>query len=118
MIIKSTDIQLFRAGDQTNLKEVLHPKNLNLNLPYSLAYAFLEPDEISLLHSLEETEVYFIINGKGIIKIGSEEGEFEKGDCLIVPPNIPQSVINTGEKRLEFICIVSPPWTKSGERIF
>lgn len=117
MILKLIDSQLFKAGDNTSLREVLHPKNLPINLPYSLAYAFLEPDETSLLHSLKETEVYFIISGNGIIKIGAEESEFAKGDCLLVPPDTPQSIINTGRERLEFICIVSPSWTEEGETI-
>lgn len=117
MILKSTDSQLFRAGDNTWLKEVLHPKNFPINLPFSLAYVFLEPDETSLLHTLKETEVYYIISGKGIIKIGEMESEVEKGDCLVVLPNTPQSIRNVGLDKLEFICIVSPPWTKEGETI-
>ena len=117
MIIRNTDLQSFRAGDLTHLKEVLHPRNQKLDLPYSLAFAYLEKGETSLLHSLKECEVYFIISGQGSIKLGDKLFEFKKGDCVVVPPDVPQSVENTGDERLEFICIVSPPWTESGETI-
>ena len=117
MIIKSADNLFFKANDLTNLTEVLHPKNNKLDLPYSLAFAYLEAGETSLLHVLKETEVYFIMKGKGEIRLGEIRYFIEKGDCVVVLPDIEQSVTNTGECRLEFLCIVSPPWTESGEKI-
>ena len=63
MIIKFAENQFFKAGDHTTLKEVLHPVNRNLDLPFSMAFAFLEPGESSLLHFLTNTEIYFITSG-------------------------------------------------------
>ena len=117
MIVKLADREKFKAGDDTMLKEILHPLHHKLKLPYSLAYAFLEKGETSLLHSLSGSEVYFILNGKGKVTLGEKEFVIGKGDCIYVAPNMPQSVSNTGGSKLEFICIVSPPWTEEGEEI-
>ncbi|MEO1262899.1 MAG: cupin domain-containing protein [Bacteroidota bacterium] len=117
MIIKNSDNQYFRAGDHTWLTEVLHPKNNLLDLPFSLAFAFLQKDETSLLHTLNETEVYYIIDGKGEFILEGERHAVEKGDCIVVRPKIEQSLVNKGDSRLEFLCIVTPPWTEEGEQI-
>ncbi len=117
MIVKLIDREPFKANDLTVLREILHPNNNNIDLPYSLAYAFLEKDETSLLHSLIGSEVYFIIKGIGQIILGGDQYDIEKGDCIYVAPNTPQKVKNIGDSRLEFICIVSPPWSEKEEEI-
>ena len=117
MIIKFSENEWFTAGDQTTLKEVLDPLKLHLHLPFSMAFAFLEKGEISLLHTLNTTEVYFITNGNGEILIDDNRSEIAKGDVIIVQPLCKQSLKNIGNTRLEFVCIVSPPWTKEGEQI-
>ena len=118
MIIKSSDNQWLKAGDLTTLKEVLHPINVSLNLSFSLAHAFLDKNETSLLHVLNETEIYFIINGIGEISLDGVISYVGKGDVIVVNPGTVQSLKNKGKEKLEFLCIVSPPWTKEGEQIF
>jgi len=117
MHIKSSDNQFFRAGDHTMLKEVLHPKNNPVNVPFSLAYAYLEPGQSSLMHKLAESETYYIISGSGIVHNNEEKHQTEKGDCVYVAVGAPQFIENTGSSRLEFLCIVSPAWSEAGEQI-
>ncbi len=53
MIKKSlNEIPVFTAGDLTKLREVLHPNNDPVDLPYSLAWASIEPGQQSLSHVL------------------------------------------------------------------
>ena len=67
---KILDCPEFLAGDHTLLREVLHPKNDKLDLPYSLAYARIEPMQKSLPHKLTKSEeVYYFLNGEGIISV-------------------------------------------------
>ena len=115
---KLVEIPEFLAGDKTHLKEVLHPKNDNLDLGFSLAHAIIKKGESSLPHQLLHSETYFFLNGKGQIFLGEETYDVEKGDTVFVPPKINQYVKNTGEEDLAFICIVSPPWSEDTEEIF
>ncbi len=119
MIVKKLNhIESFLAKDKTILKEVLHPAKDKIDLPYSIAHAYLPSGEKSLWHTLDNTEVYIILKGKGIIFIGDEQKDVEKGDVIVVPPLARQSVSNIGEEILEFFCIVSPEWSADKEEIF
>jgi len=108
----------FVAGDKTHLKEVLHPKNDNINLNFSLAHAKIKVGASSLPHQLLHSETYFFLNGTGQMFIGNERCEVEKGDTVYVPPKTDQYVKNTGSEDLIFLCIVSPPWSEETEDIF
>ncbi len=110
------NIKPFTAGDDTLIREVLNPGNDGLALGYSLAYATLEPGQSSLPHILRSsTELYIIRKGRGRAYIGQEETEAQSGDVLFIPAGARQYIENTGEERLEFWCVVSPPWSKEDE---
>jgi len=115
---KLAEISEFLAGDETHLKEVLHPKNDNINLGFSLAHAVIKMGQSSLPHQLMHSETYYFLSGKGQMFVGKEIFEVEKGDTVYVPPKTDQSVKNTGEEELVFLCIVSPPWSEDTEDIF
>jgi len=118
MIKKSiSTLPFFLAGDKTHLQEVIHPKNDQVNLGYSLARAYIKVGESSLPHSLAQSELYYILEGKGKLFIEGEEHNIQAGDVVLVPAHAKQYVQNTGTNKLEFLCIVSPPWTAEGEDI-
>ena len=119
LIIKKLDnIKTFTAGDNTILKEVLHPKNGDGNLPFSLAHAYLPPGASSLPHRLTKSEeTYTILQGTGKVYVDREAYEIQPGSVFIVPKNALQSVENTGADNLEFFCIVTPPWSEEEEEI-
>ena len=114
---KLKNIPLFIAGDGTHLREVLHPKNDPVNLPFSIAHASVPVGGASLLHTLKESETYYFISGHGEIVVGGESKKVGPGHVVVVPPKANQHVVNESEVNLEFLCIVSPPWTEDGEEI-
>ncbi|MFT4759210.1 MAG: mannose-6-phosphate isomerase-like protein (cupin superfamily) [Paraglaciecola sp.] len=119
MIIKNLNqVKTFVAADKTVLKEVLHPKNGDGDLPFSLAHAYLPPGATSLPHRLTKSEeTYTVIAGKGKIFVEEKSFDIQKGSVFVVPKNALQSVENTGEDNLEFYCIVTPPWAEEEEEI-
>lgn len=111
-------IPAFTAGDDTWLREWLHPKNDAVNIPYSIAFAELEPGKSSLPHILQTcTEVYLVIAGVGIAYVGGEAHPVQANDLVLIPAGMEQSVENVGNDTLRFICIVSPPWAAEDEAI-
>ncbi len=107
----------FLASDHSLLREILNPLKEELNIRYSLAWARVKPGEKTLVHKLEASEVYYIINGSGIMHINNEEKRVNKNDTIYIPPNAAQFIENTGEENLEFLCIVDPAWTPNAEKI-
>ena len=105
------------AGDNTILKEVLHPLKENLKIRYSLVHAVVKLGEITFLHRLKSSEVYYILQGKGLISINNETKEVEGGQAIYIPPNSTQRIKNIGDENLVFLCIVDPAWRKENEEI-
>lgn len=105
----------FLAGDKTILKELLHPDKQNIKLRYSFAHATLKLDKTSTPHMLKTSEVYYILEGEGIMHIDDESEKVKSGQAIYIPPNAKQYIENTGKTDLKFLCIVDPAWRKEDE---
>ncbi|WP_036477963.1 cupin domain-containing protein [Myxosarcina sp. GI1] len=118
LVQKLSEMAEFVAGDGTQLRELLHPDKQSLELGYSLAWASVPVGQTSLPHSLEFSEVYYLIGGRGKMFIDDETREVEAGDAIYIPPNAKQYIQNLGEEPLVFICIVDPAWKKEAETVY
>lgn len=117
MLLKSlADIPQFIAGDKTILREVLHPKNDNIDLPYSVAQCIIKKGQASIPHILQKSiEVYYFLEGNGAAWINGQKSLVKAGDTLVMPAGVEQYVENTGDTDMTFLCLVSPPWAESEE---
>ena len=109
--------QEFISGDNTIIRELLHPDKADLEIRYSLAHATLKPGDTSYRHYLLTTEVYYILEGDGIMTIGEEKQEVYPGQAIYIPPEAWQCIHNPGPRDLKFICIVDPAWCPEDETI-
>jgi mannose-6-phosphate isomerase-like protein (cupin superfamily) len=105
------------AGDQTLLRELLHPERDQAAVRYSLAVARVKVGERSLAHRLKTTEVYYVVAGEGRMHVGEEEAAVGPGDVVYVPAGAAQWIENTGNRELEFACIVDPAWRARDESL-
>jgi mannose-6-phosphate isomerase-like protein (cupin superfamily) len=55
-----------------------------------------------------EEELYYIIEGSGLWKIGDEEFLGKPGAALYVPADTEHSMVNNGSERLKMILLHSP----------
>lgn len=119
LIVKNPDDREYgRVLDGTLLSEILHPENDPVGMNFSLAHAVLREGEASLPHRLmESVEVYYILEGEGVMHIGDEVRGVSGGDAIYIPPGCVQYIENTGEGYLSFLCIVSPPWRGEDEEL-
>jgi mannose-6-phosphate isomerase-like protein (cupin superfamily) len=108
----------FTAGDNTALRELLHPDKQALDLRYSLAHATVAEGQTSTPHALKTSEVYYILQGFGAIYIDAEMQGVEPGDAVYIPPGAKQFIRNLGTEPLVFLCIVDPAWRLEDEIIF
>jgi mannose-6-phosphate isomerase-like protein (cupin superfamily) len=118
LIRKLKDCPEFFAGDNTLLRELLHPDKHPIDLRYSLAQAVVAVGQTSISHSLTTSEVYYILSGTGDMQIDGAARSVEPGDAIYIPPNATQCISNMGSEPLVFICIVDPAWRKEDETIF
>ena len=107
----------FIAADNTILRELLAPAKANLEIRYSLAHAMVKPGQTSQPHKLKNSEVYYILEGEGIMHIDDESAKVRSGQAVYIPPNSKQYIENTGNSDLKFLCIVDPAWRAEDEKV-
>ncbi len=118
MLVRSfEDCEEFIAGDKTVLRELLHPDKQDAPVRYSLAHAIVRHGDVSVPHALRTCEVYYIIEGEGLMHIDDEERSVVVGDTIVIPPNAEQWIENTGKSDLSFLAIVDPAWRVEDEII-
>lgn len=106
------------AGDNTRLRELLHPnRGYPFSGRYSLAHAIVPPQSATLKHRLKTDEIYYILSGHGIMHINDESAEVEPGDVIDIPPKSIQWIKNNTDSELIFLCIVDPAWREADEEI-
>jgi mannose-6-phosphate isomerase-like protein (cupin superfamily) len=106
------------AGDGSALRELLHPDKGSFSLGYSLARAIVKARGKTKPHRLKSSEVYYILEGRGLMHIGEEIAEITAGQAVYIPPFHIQFIENTGETDLAFLCIVDPAWRPEDEEVF
>lgn len=117
LIKKLKDCPEFIAGDGSLLRELLHPEKSDLKLRYSLAHGVVKPGRTTTLHRLKNSEVYYILEGEGVMHIGQESAKVRSGEVVYIPPRSEQCIQNTGKSELKFLCIVDPAWRAEDEEV-
>jgi mannose-6-phosphate isomerase-like protein (cupin superfamily) len=105
------------ASDGSTLRELFNPLKDDLGLRYSLAHARVMPGQATIPHILRSSEVYYIIEGEGVINIDGETAKARPGQAIYIPPGAVQYITNTGEGELVFLCMVDPAWRAEDEEI-
>lgn len=98
------------ANDGCRLFEILHPRNDPIELPFSLALAEVEPGEHSYRHRLAQTEVYYVLAGRGRMHVDDDAREVGPGEAVLIPGGAVQWIENLGDVVLRFVAVVAPPW--------
>jgi len=116
-IQRSSDIQVTHGNEGTSIKQYFDPGNTQNGIRFSLAEFTVKNGKRSLRHKLQSSEIYYILEGTGIMKINEESFMVKKGDSVFVPPMSEQSIENSGTEDLRFLCIVDPAWKIKDEII-
>jgi mannose-6-phosphate isomerase-like protein (cupin superfamily) len=112
---KNSEIDSIQGNEGTKIKQYFHPHNTLNGINYSLAQFTLETGKKSKIHKIKSSEIYYILEGSGILYINDEPHHLEKDDSVYVPPNSKQFIENAGTTDLKFLCIVEPAWKAEDE---
>ena len=55
-------------------------------------------------------QVFVIVRGRGIMKVGDDEEEVGPGTMIFVPPSTGHAIRNTGAEPLVYVSATSPPF--------
>jgi mannose-6-phosphate isomerase-like protein (cupin superfamily) len=67
------------------------------------------------IHTHEPEQIYYIINGKGLMAIDEEDREVFPGDAVYIPGNAKHGIKNNGNEVLEYITANSPVFSEKYE---
>ena len=63
------------------------------------------------VHSHPDNEqVYVIVRGRGLMKVGDEEQQVGAGELVFIPPRTGHAILNTGSEPLVYVSATSPPF--------
>ena len=73
----------------------------------TFAFAQLKPGEQVGMHEhVGESEMYYIISGKGVYNDNGKEVEISAGTVTLTPSGESHAIINTGDEMLEFLAMI------------
>lgn len=101
----------FITKDASEIREILAPRNSSIKRQ-SLAEARVLPGKSTEEHIHTKTEeIYYVLKGKGRIRIDGEERDIRPGDGIAIIPRMRHKVWNTGKSDLVFLCCCVPAYT-------
>ncbi|MFH0963223.1 MAG: cupin domain-containing protein [Planctomycetota bacterium] len=67
------------------------------------------PGQVGPAHTHKnEVEVYYVLRGRGTVRVGDETVEMREGTAVYVPETVEHETRNTGDGELEFLGIFAP----------
>ena len=99
----------FTTKDGSTIRSILDRTNAPVQ-NQSLAEATLGPGQQTErhYHQLSE-EIYFILEGTGLMEIGNETSEIQTNDAILIPPGAWHQV--TAKTPLRFLCCCAPAYS-------
>ena len=98
------DVPAFTTKDGSEIRELLAHRNSCIR-QQSLAEARLPPGAATVPHYHPRTEeIYYILSGRGQMRIGGEQRDVRPGEAIAIPPGAVHTIENTGATALIFLC--------------
>ena len=109
------NLDAFSGNEGTQIRQIFSPKDTDNVIRYSLAHCTIKPGSNSKPHKMKTSEIYYILQGSGIMHIEEEQKTVKKNETIFVPPMSRQFIENNGENDLIVLCIVDPAWKQEDE---
>ena len=68
----------------------------------------IQPGGFQRVHSHDPEQIYFILEGRGFMRVGEDEREVEEGDCVFVPPGAAHGIENRAKAVLRYFSAAAP----------
>jgi len=112
---KIVDESAIDAAEGTKITQIFHPHNTLNGIRHSISHCTVLCGKRSLKHQMKTSEIYYILEGQGILHIDDESVKVSKNQAVYIPPFSKQFIENTGKSDLSFLCIVDPAWRQADE---
>ncbi len=109
MDIQNIDrVPAFTTKDGSEIRELLAHRNSCIR-NQTLAEARLPAGASTTPHHHVKTEeIYYILAGEGLMRIGDETQPVVPGDAIAIPPGAVHQITTTSTTPLKFLCCCAP----------
>ena len=116
MIVKKIEeIEAVTGQEGTQIKQIFSPSEIDNSIRYSIAHCTINPGKSSRPHTMKTSEMYYIMQGNGIMHVGEQQKQVKQNDVIFIPPMSKQFLENNGDTQLVVLCIVDPAWKQEDE---
>ncbi len=106
-----TDQTPFTTADGSTIRSILDLSNAPVE-KQSLAEAFLLSGGATQRHYHRASEeIYFILEGRGIMELDGDKREIGPGDAVLIPANSWHQITADEKGGLRFLCCCAPPYS-------
>jgi mannose-6-phosphate isomerase-like protein (cupin superfamily) len=110
-LIARDDVQPIAGDDKSIIRELASPKNSGLTR-HSVAEIRHPPGTASMEHYHKEAEeVYFVLSGRGGIRVDGETRSIGPGDVVVIVPGQQHKVWQEGEGDLVLLVTCAPAYS-------
>lgn len=102
-IVERENLEPFLTKDGSIIREYQHSKEM------SLAEAVVKDETKPHYHKVSK-EIYYILEGKGLMEIDGETEQVGKDQAIIIPPGKTHRIKNIGERNLRILCFCNPSY--------
>ena len=107
-IVNIENVEPFTTKDGSEIRELLAHRNSCIR-NQTLAEARLPVGRGATSHRHVQTEeIYYILSGRGEMRIGAETQTVSSGDAIAIPPGAVHEITNIGAEVLCFLCCCAP----------
>jgi mannose-6-phosphate isomerase-like protein (cupin superfamily) len=82
----------------------------------SITIVDMEPGGIQHVHAHDSEQMYYIMEGSGLMTVDEEQRQVEEGECIFFPSSARHGLENTGGTRLRYLSAASPSFRKEDSR--
>ena len=109
-VVNLKDCISFVTKDGSRIRELLSHRNSPI-ANQSLAEATIGPGITTEAHFHRTTEeIYFIVSGSGIMRLGPNSQRVDVGDAIAIPPGVVHSISNDSARDLVLLCCCAPAY--------
>ena len=71
----------------------------------------MQPGGFQRVHSHKPEQMYYILEGSGLMTIDNEDKQITGGDCIFIPSNSEHGLKNCGDGVLRYLSAASPSFS-------
>lgn len=116
LIVNREQTAIIRTPHGSEIRPLIDRTNSPVN-ECSLAEELLPPGRrVTPHHHQVMEEIYYILEGAGLMEIGDEKREVSAGEAIYIPRGARHSLTNTGTDEMRILLVCGPAYLPSDHR--